>query len=199
MGRRRRSGGAVLGDIGDIGDVGDDGDIRDNGDVGDGNVVPGDEDIVLGDGNVVPGDVVLFPSATRVYVTARDGANPSVRGCGFPDGQVWSARGARNGEASGDDGAAGTLRVGIEGGDRCVSADAQLKRCVWTVRARGRDAGTRPARGVVDTETGGDRRGMPQGRARARETGRALAIGAVVRVNGGAERTWKTRLRGRGE
>ena len=66
-------------------------------------------------------------------------------------------------------------------------------------RARGRDAGTRPARGVVDTETGGDRRGMPQGRARARETGRALAIGAVVRVNGGAKRTWKTRLRGRGD
>ena len=78
-------------------DVGDDGDI---GDVGDGNVVPGDGNVVLGDGNVVSGDgnvvsgdVVLFPSAARVYVTARDGANPSVRGCGFPDGQFWSARG----------------------------------------------------------------------------------------------------------
>ena len=131
----------------------------------------GDEDIVRGDGNVVPGDVVLFPSAARVSVTARDGA--VVLGCGvrsgFPDGQRrGSARGARNGRrrvtAAPRGRSARVSREAIGAYPRTHSSAVRLD----GPRAPRRDAGTRPARGVVDTETGGDRRGLTSGTRRAR-------------------------------
>ena len=104
-------------------------------------------------------------SAARVCVTARDGATPRLAGVGFRTGS-FGLSGARNGEASGDDGAAGTLRAGI--GERSVRIRGRTAQAVRLDGPRARAGRGRDPRAVVDTETGGDRRGMPQGRARAR-------------------------------